>query len=143
MRIEPNLKSSKRTTHLFRNYTPPPYGHHSASEAGKSHWREADSLMGAGVSLDRLDRLLHKRCYQKFCCCFVAAVDPFRVVVCRHVPAVAGSLLETESVHPQASIFPLGTLVPLPTVWHFNGAGIGFPQRSCKAEARYVAKALH
>ena len=29
----------------------------------------------------------------------------------------------------------VGTLVPLPTLWHFNGAGIGFPQRSCKARA--------
>ena len=36
----------------------------------------------------------------------------------------------------------VGTLVPLPALWHFNGAGIGFPQRSCKAEARYVAKVL-
>src|SRR5215469_8160312 len=33
----------------------------------------------------------------KFCCCFVASVDPCRVVVCR-VPTVAGSLLEAESV---------------------------------------------
>ena len=30
----------------------------------------------------------------------------------------------------------MGTLVPLPALWHFNGAGIGFPQRSCKAEVR-------
>jgi hypothetical protein len=30
----------------------------------------------------------------------------------------------------------------LPTLWHSNGAGIGFPQRSCKAKARYVAKVL-
>jgi hypothetical protein len=36
----------------------------------------------------------------------------------------------------------MGTLVPLPALWHFNGAAIGFPQRSCKAEARYVAKVL-
>jgi len=36
----------------------------------------------------------------------------------------------------------VGTLVPLRTLWHFNGAGIGFPQRSCKAEAKYVAKVL-
>ena len=36
----------------------------------------------------------------------------------------------------------MGTLVPLPTLWHFNGAGIGFPQRSCKAEARCVPKIL-
>jgi len=36
----------------------------------------------------------------------------------------------------------VGTLVPLPTLWHFNGPGIGFPQRSCKAEARYMAKVL-
>jgi len=30
----------------------------------------------------------------------------------------------------------------LPALWHFTGAGIGFPQRSRKAQARYVAKAL-
>src|SRR5207244_1464272 len=40
---------------------------------------QADSLVGGGVSLDRLDRLLHKHHYEKFCCCFVASVDPFRV----------------------------------------------------------------
>jgi hypothetical protein len=33
-------------------------------------------------------------------------------------------------------------LVPLPAVWHLKGAGIGFPQTSCKAESRYVAKVL-
>jgi len=49
---------------------------------------------------------------------------------------------EAQSVHPQASVFSVGTLVPLSTLWHCNGAGIGFPQRSCKAEARHVAKAL-
>jgi hypothetical protein len=27
-------------------------------------------------------------------------------------------------------------------LWHFDGAGIGFPQRSCNAEARCVAKVL-
>jgi len=32
------------------------------------------------------------------------------------------------------------TVVPLPTLWPFNGAGIGFPQKSRKAEARCVAK---
>ena len=30
----------------------------------------------------------------------------------------------------------------LPALWHLNGAGIGFPQRSCKAEARYIAQVL-
>jgi hypothetical protein len=38
-------------------------------------------------------------------------------------------VLETQSVHPQASVFPVGTLVPLPTLWHFNGMtneGAGF-----------------
>jgi len=39
-----------------------------------------------------------------------------------------------------ASVFVVGTLVPLPALWHSNGAGTGFPQRSCKTEARYVAK---
>ena len=28
------------------------------------------------------------------------------------------------------SVFPVGTLVPPPALWHLNGAGIGFPQRS-------------
>ena len=63
-----------------------------------------------------------------------------RSVIRRHVPTVAGSVLEAQSDHLQASVFPVGTLVPVPTLWHFNGAGIGFPQRSCKPEARYVAK---
>src|SRR5947207_11722260 len=53
------------------------------------------------------------------------SVDCFLVVIGRHVPPVAGSVLETQSVHPQASVFPVGTLVPLPTLWHFDGAGIG------------------
>ena len=47
---------------------------------------------------------------------------------------VAGSLLEAQSDHPQTSVFPVGPLVPLPALSRFNGAGIGFPQRSCKAE---------
>jgi hypothetical protein len=68
--------------------------------------QKAYSLLGAGVSLDRLDRLLHKRHYQKFRCCFVASVDSFLGVICRHVPTVVGSALETQSVHPQASVFP-------------------------------------
>ena len=71
---------------------------------------------------------------------FVASVDPFRVVVWRHVATVAGSVLETQSNHLQASVSSMGTLVPLPTLWHCNEAGIGLPQRSCKAEARYVAQ---
>src|SRR5213082_3349865 len=40
------------------------------------------------------------------------SVDCFLVVIGRHVPPVAGSVLETQSVHPQASVFPVGTLVP-------------------------------
>jgi len=32
-----------------------------------------------------LDRLLHQQHCENFWCCFVASVDPFRVVVCRHV----------------------------------------------------------
>jgi hypothetical protein len=36
----------------------------------------------------------------------------------------------------------VGPLVPLPALCHFHGEGIGFPQRSCKAEARCVAKVL-
>ena len=37
---------------------------------------------------------------------------------------VAGSVLETQSDYPQASVFPVGTLVPQPALWHFNGARI-------------------
>ena len=55
---------------------------------------------------------------------------------------IAGSVRETQSDYVQAAVFPVGTLVPRPALWHFNGAGIGFPQRSCKADARYVAKVL-
>src|SRR5215472_7099918 len=40
----------------------------------------------------------------KICCCFVASVDPLHVVVCRHVPTVAGSVLETQSVHTRVGI---------------------------------------
>src|SRR5207245_9921539 len=40
------------------------------------------------------------------------------------------------------SIDAAGAVAPRPTLWHFNGAGIGFLQRSCKAVGRYVAKAL-
>ena len=36
----------------------------------------------------------------------------------------------------------MGTLVPLPALWQLNGAGIGFLQRLCNAEARYVARVL-
>ena len=82
---------------------------------------QADSLVGGGVSLDRLDRLLHQHCYQRF---LVGSVDSFLGVICRHVPTVCGSLLEAQSVHAQAPILPVGTLVPLPPLWHFNGAGI-------------------
>src|SRR6266704_770687 len=85
---------------------------------------QADSLVGGGVSLDRLDRLLHKHHYEKFCCCFVASVGSVVGIICRHVLIAAGFLLEAQSVHPQASLFPVGTLVALPTLWHFNGAGI-------------------
>jgi len=61
---------------------------------------------------------------KNFSCCSVAAVDPFRAVVCSHVPTAAGSFLEAQSVHLQASLFSVGTLVPLRTLWHFNGAGL-------------------
>src|SRR2546429_9942204 len=55
---------------------------------------------------------------------FVGSVDSFLGVIWRHVPTVCGSLLEAQSVHAQAPILPVGTLVPLPPLWHFNGAGI-------------------
>src|SRR5215472_15771784 len=99
-----------------------------------------ESGFSGGVSVCRLDRLLRKQYYREFCCCFVASVDLFRVVLCRQVATVAGSVLETQSVYLQASVFPVGTHVPVPALWHCNGAGIGFPQRSHKAEARYLAK---
>jgi hypothetical protein len=97
---------------------------------------KADSPVGAVFIADRLDHLLHKHHYWKFFCCFVASVDLFLAVIRRHVPTVAGSPLEAQSVRLQASAFPVGTLVPVPTLWHFSGAGIGFAQRSCKAEGR-------
>ena len=75
-------------------------------------------------SLDRLDHLLHKHLYWKFFGCFVASLDSFLAVICRHVRTVAGSLLEAQSVYLQASVSAVGTLVPLPTLRHFNGAGI-------------------
>ena len=71
---------------------------------------------------------------------FVACVDPFRVVFCRRAATFVGSLLETQSDRLQASVFSVGTLVPLPALWHCNGAGIGFPQRSCKEEDGYVVR---
>jgi hypothetical protein len=40
------------------------------------------------------------------------AADPIRVVVCRYVATVAGSVLEAQSVHPPASVFTVGALVP-------------------------------
>ena len=30
----------------------------------------------------------------------------------------------------------------MPTLWHCNGAGIGGPRASCKAQAGYVAEVL-
>src|SRR5438105_15854946 len=63
-----------------------------------------------------------------FFCCFVASVDSFLQDICRHVPTVAGSLLEAQSVRLQAPVLPVGTLVP-PTLWHFSGMtneGAGF-----------------
>jgi len=53
-----------------------------------------------------------------------ASVDPSRVVACRHVPIVAGSFLEAQSIRLQASVSLVGTLVPLSELWHFNGAGL-------------------
>ena len=52
------------------------------------------------------------------------SVDCFLVVIGRHVLIAAGSRLEAQSDHLQAPVFSVGTLVPLPTLWHFNGAGI-------------------
>ena len=34
---------------------------------------KVDSLVGAGLCLDRLDPLLHQHCYQRFFCCIVVA----------------------------------------------------------------------
>ena len=93
---------------------------------------KADSLVGGGVSLDRLDRLLHQHCYQRF---LVGSVDSFLGVICRHVPTVCGSLLEAQSVRLQASLFPVGTLVPLPTLWHSNGARILAPRNQQTEQA--------
>ena len=42
---------------------------------------EANSLVGARVSLDRLDHLLHKQHCEKFFCCFVSSVDSFLAVI--------------------------------------------------------------
>ena len=75
-----------------------------------------------------MDHLLHKHHYEKLFCCYVAPVGSFLGVICLHLPAVAGSLLETQSVRLQTPVFPVGTLVPLPTLWHFDGAGIGLSQ---------------
>src|SRR2546429_905998 len=52
---------------------------------------KADSLVDAGVSLDRLDPLLHKHHYKQFCCCFVASVGSLVGILCRHVLIAAGS----------------------------------------------------
>jgi hypothetical protein len=71
----------------------------------------------------------------------VASVDPFRAVVCRHVPALAGSVLEAQSDHPQASVFPVGTLVSLPTLWHFNRAGIRLLAHAYTSESRSLSQA--
>jgi hypothetical protein len=43
---------------------------------------------------------------------------------------------------PTSVVIPSGharCFVALPTLWHCNGTGIGFRQRSCKAKARCVA----
>ena len=91
---------------------------------------KVDSLVGRDVSLDRLDHLLRKHLYEKFLCYFVASVESFLAVISRHVPTVAGSLLEAQSDHLQASIFAVGALVPLPALWHFSGVGIRVRRRS-------------
>ncbi len=54
---------------------------------------QADSLVGGGVSLDRLDHLLNRHHYQKFFWRFITSVDSFLGVISRHVPTVAGSFL--------------------------------------------------
>ena len=47
----------------------------------------------------------------------------------------AGSLPEPQSVRLQASVFSVGRLVPLPTLWHFNGTRILAPQLLSKKTA--------
>src|SRR5215472_11082313 len=68
---------------------------------------------------------------------FAAASD---YVVLTNGLDFAAILASTHQKKP--SVVDIRTLVPLPPPWHFNGAGIGFLQRSRKAQARYVAKAL-
>src|ERR1700746_34414 len=68
--------------------------------------------------------LFYMMLYETFFYCFVGSVDSFLQDICRHLPTAAGSLLEAQSVHPQAPILPVGTLVSLPKLWHFNGARI-------------------
>ena len=41
---------------------------------------KADSLVGAGVSLDRRDHLLHQQRYEKFFSCLVASVESFLAI---------------------------------------------------------------
>jgi len=57
---------------------------------------------------------------------FAASVDSFFAVICRHVITLAGSLLDSQSIRLQASVFTVGTLVRLSTLRRFNGAGIAF-----------------
>jgi hypothetical protein len=92
---------------------------------------KAASLVGAGVSLDRLDRLLHKHHCQQFCCGFVASAGPFSRCC---LPSRSCYCWFCSGEPNQITHLPVGTLVPLPTLWHSNGAGISFPQRSRKAE---------
>jgi hypothetical protein len=49
----------------------------------------------------------------------------------------------THTIRSPTSVgIPTGNVRSLPALWHFNGAGIDFSQRSRKAEDRYVAKVL-
>jgi len=52
---------------------------------------------------------------------------------------------QSQSDHLQASVIPVGTLVPLPTLWRCNGAGIGSPKRCsiCVMSRREHAWALY
>jgi len=65
----------------------------------------------------------------------VASVASFLATICLHVATVAGSLLEAQSVRLQASVRPVGTLVPLPTLWLLNGTRILAPQLIAKKTA--------
>jgi hypothetical protein len=95
----------------------------AAKPPGEVAVPKADSLVGGDVFLDRLDPLLYKQLMKHSSTVLSAPLIRF-FRICRHLPTAAGSLLEAQSVHPQAPILPVGPLVSLPKLWHFNGARI-------------------